>query len=358
MRSTRQLLMLVVATFAPGCFSARYLSQAARGELGILAAARPNRDALQDPALAGRTRRLLASVRSVKEFGAAQGLRPTHDYERYADLHRPAAVWLVQACAPLSFDSRHWTFPLVGSLPYLGFFHRSEAVAYGESLAREEGLDVDVRGASAYSTLGWIRDPVLSTMIPQGEDALGELANVVLHESVHATIYVRDQSVFDESLASFVADGLTLPWLRSVLGPDDPETIAWRDAHAAHEGRLVRLHAAHAELDALYRSELPEAQKRTEKARRLEALREELRFARPINNATLAGFRTYGTGFDAFRRLREACGGSWRRMLDAVRALGPEDFGRPQREDFGTVIDRLAQDGCRPGPRSPLTTPR
>ena len=327
------LVVLLAAPLSSGCFSARYLTQAAGGELALLAAARPNRDVLQDPALSGRTRRLLASVRSVKEFGAAQGLRPTHNYEDYADLHRPAAVWLVQACAPLSFDVKHWTFPLVGSLPYLGFFDRSTAVAYGEEVAREEALDVDVRGASAYSTLGWIRDPVLSTMIPEGPDALGELANVVLHESVHATVYVRDQSAFNESLASFVADGLTVPWLTSVLGADDPETLAWREAHAAHRARLTRLHRAYAELDALYRSEVPADQKRAEKAHLLGALREELRFARPINNATLAGFRTYGSGFDAFERLREACGGSWR--PDARRDPHPRAGGLPARPAGG-----------------------
>ncbi len=350
------LALLLVAPLASGCFSARYLAQAAGGELGILAAARPNRDVLQDAALPGRTRRLVASVRSVKEFGAAQGLRPTHNYEQYADLHRAAAVWLVQACAPLSFTPKRWAFPLVGSLPYLGFFDRGGAIAYGEAVGRDEGLDVDVRGASAFSTLGWIRDPVLSTMIPDGPDALGELADVVLHESVHATVYVRDQSAFNESLASFVADGLTGPWLASVLGGDDPEAVAWRDAHARHRARLARLHRAYEELDALYRSAVPDDVKRAEKARLLGALRDELRFPRPINNATLVGFRTYGTGFDAFQRLRDACGGSWPRMLGAIRTLAPEDFQRPQREDFEPVIDALVRAGC-PALPSPLTPP-
>jgi predicted aminopeptidase len=354
---TLPLLLVASSILSPGCFGARYLTQAARGELAILQAARPNREVLQDAALPGRTRRLVASVRSVKEFGERQGIRPTHDFERFADLRRPAAVWLVQACAPLSFDVKRWSFPLVGSIPYLGFFDRGDAVAYGATVERE-GLDVDVRGASAYSTLGWIRDPILSTMIPEGQEALGEVANVVLHESVHATVYVRDQSAFNESLASFVADGLTLPWLVSVLGPADPETVAWRDARAAHQQRLARLHAAYSELDAVYRSAIPDDRKRAEKARVLGTLQGALRFRRPINNATLAGFRAYGTGFDAFERLRVACGGSWARMLGAIRTLVPEDFGRPQQERFEPVVDRLARDGCRAAPARALNPPR
>ncbi len=342
----RSLLLAAAALLSQGCFSAGYLAQAAGGELELLRAARPGAEVAGDPGEPARTRRLVASVRSIKAYGEAQGLRPTRSYTRYADLHRAEAVWVVQACAPLAFQPRRWAFPVVGSLPYLGFFDADAARRYGEEVARRDGLDVDVRGASAYSTLGWFRDPVLSTMIAPGDEALGDLADVVLHESVHATLYVRDQSAFNESLATFVADRLTGPWLTGALGADAPETTAWRAARARHEARLARLHAAYVELDALYRSSAGDGEKRAGKARILDALREELRFRRPINNATLSGFRTYGTGFAAFERLRRSCGGSWRRMMRAVQGLRPEDFGRPQRETFDDVLDRLSARGC------------
>jgi len=346
-RRASVLLLAIILATAPGCFPARYLTQAASGEYGILHAARPNATVIQDPEVPGRIRRLVASVRSIKAFGESQGLRSTGSYGRYADLHRPAAVWLVQACAPLSFEVRRWSFPVVGSLPYVGWFDRSTALAYALSVEHEEALDVDVRAASAYSTLGWIHDPVLSTMIPDGDEALGELANVVLHESVHATAYIRDQSAFNESLASFVADRLTAPWLASVLGPRAPELIAWERANAAHEARLARLHATYDELDALYGSTATDEEKRATKARIVEALRVELEFRRPINNATLAGFRTYGTGFAEFDRLFHSCDQNWRRLLRAVARLTPEDFAERQQERFEPVVDRLSRGGCR-----------
>jgi predicted aminopeptidase len=287
----------------------------------------------------------------VKAFGEAHGLRPTASYDRYADLRRPAAVWVVQACAPLSFDVRRWRFPIVGSIPYLGFFDERAARRYAASLAAEEGLDVDVRGASAFSTLGWFDDPVLSTMIERGEAALGDLANVVLHESVHATLYVNDQSAFNESLASFVADRLTPRWLAAALGPGAPEATAWAAAHERQRARTRRLHDAWVELDALYRSGAADADKRAGKERILAALRAELRIARPINNATLAGYKTYDTGGPAFERLLAACGGSLPRFLRALRGA---EFERPQQQQLDDVIDRLARGGCpQPGRRAP-----
>ena len=139
-RAARALVLAASALLSQGCFSARYLTQAAGGELGILSAARANREVIRDASASGRVRRLVASVRSIKAYGELQGLHATRNYRRFAELHRPAAVWVVEACAPLAFQVKHWHFPLVGSIPYLGFFDEGAARAYASSLARTEAL--------------------------------------------------------------------------------------------------------------------------------------------------------------------------------------------------------------------------
>jgi predicted aminopeptidase len=341
-------LLLVAALVSPGCFSAGYLAQAARGELGILGAARPIHEVVAEREVPARTARLLLAVRAIKAFGQSEGLRATLNYERYADLHRPAAVWVVQACAPLAFDVRRWHFPIAGSVPYLGFFDPGAARRYARSLAGE-GLDVDVRPADAFSTLGWFQDPVLSTMIADGDEALGELAEVVLHESVHATIYIDDQSTFDESLASFVADRLALRWLQGTLGPDARETRAWLAARTRRRAVLSRLHRAYVDLAALYASPATDAVKRASKERILAAARDELGLSRPLNNAALSGYRTYDTGAAAFERLLGACGGSWPRFMQALGTLSGSDFARPGQQELDAVIERLVRGRC-PGP--------
>ena len=352
-----RLVIAAAALAATGCFGAGYVAQAVGGQAAILHAARPISTVMADPEAPGRVRHLLQSVRAIKRYGLSQGLEPTRSYERYADLHRPAAVWVVQGCAPLAFDVRRWRFPFVGTVPYLGFFDPGAAERYAGALAERERLDVEVRTAGAYSTLGWFRDPVLSTMIPSGPEARGELANVVLHESVHATVYVNDQSAFDESLASFVADRLTRAWLLGALGAASAETRAWIEAHERWSARRQRLHRAYEELDALYRSTVSDDEKRAGKGRVLDALQRELKLRRPLNNAALAGYRAYDTGTAAFERLLVACDGSWPRFLAAVGRLRPGDFERPQQEDLDPVIDRLAAQGCAAAAAPPARAP-
>jgi predicted aminopeptidase len=307
-----------------------------------------------DPATPERIRGLLGSVAAIKAYGQAHGLKPTRNYSRYADLSRPAAVWVVEACAPLAFEAKRWRFPIVGSTPYLGFFDEGQAREFAESLREREGLDVEVRGASAYSTLGWFEDPVLSTMIPRGDEAQGALADAVLHESVHATLYLKDQSAFDESLASFVADRLTVSWLEGALGADAPETKAWVAAKTRERALAERFNRAFAELDSLYRSRASDDEKRAGKARTLAAVREDLGLLRPLNNATLSGWQTYETGTAAFERLWRSCNGSWPRFLAALGTLTETDFQRLQQADLDDLLDRLAARGAsRAAPGSP-----
>ena len=163
----------------------------------------------------------------------------------------------------------------------------------------------------------------------------------MLHESVHATLYVNDQSAFDESVASFVADRLTATWLSSTLGDDAPETRAWRALHAREHEEVALLHRSYEELDALYRSDATDEAKRGHKHSILSRASEALG-GRALNNAVLGGFRTYDTGVPAFERLLARCEGSWPRFLDALKTLSPAAFGDAPRDDLDAILDRLA----------------
>lgn len=336
------LLAAVTMLGGSGCFTAGYLVQAAGGQYQLLHEAKPIGVVVRDPTQPAQVRALLTKVAAIKRYGQLGGLTPTQNYTHYADLHRAAAVWVVQGCEPLSLQPRRWSFPIVGSVPYLGFFDESAARRFAQQLAKEEQLDVTVRTAGAYSTLGWFRDPVLSTMLPEGPEAFGALVNVILHESVHATVYVPSQSSFNESLASFVADGMT--W-QLVVGRGGPEAAAYVAGEARRERFGAELHRGYEELEALYESPLPDAEKLEKKQAVLEALAQRLGLRRVLNNADLAGSRTYATGRDAFERLRRACHG-WRGLLEAVRSLRPGDFTAPQQARFDEVVDALAARAC------------
>lgn len=343
----RAALALVVLLSTSGCFTTRYLLQAAGGQYELIHKARSLSSVREDPTTSPRVKALLSKVPAIKRWGQLHGLTPTKNYETWVDLRRSAAVYVVQGCAPLKFEPRRWTFPIAGTVPYLGFFDEANARAYAKQLGEEEALDVTVRTAGAYSTLGWFHDAVLSTMVPEGPEAFGELANVILHESVHATLYLPGQSAFNESLASFVADELTWDLVVGRGGLSSPEVKAWLASEERSARFVAELRRAHDELDALYRGPLSDEEKLQKKNARLDALQQTLRLKRRYNNADLAGVRTYDSGHDAFARLKRACG-TWPRFLDAVRTLKPSDFAEPQQAHFDPVIDALAARACPP----------
>jgi predicted aminopeptidase len=326
----------------PGCSTTQYLVQATRGQLALIQRAKPIDEVIADPRTPTRTKTLLSEVAPVKEFGERKGIKPTPNYTEFVKLDRPAAVWVVSACEPLEFKSREWRFPIVGGFPYLGWFDLEDAKRFAKTLRDDEGLDVDVRGASAYSTLGWFRDAILSSMLPEGEEALGELVDVVIHESVHATTYLDGQAYFNESLASFVAEKLT----REYLAPRPADLKAYVDGNAGGEGRRKRLHDAYGQLKAVYDSSHPREEKLAEKKAILEALKKELGFKREINNATLIQYKTYHTGAPEFEALWKACGGDAARFMRSVGALESKAFTKPQQEDLGPVLGPLIQGGC------------
>ena len=312
----RLALVATVAALCSGCFHIDYLAQAAYGQDEIAFLAEPIDEVLKKPGVPAHTRQLLSLIEDVKAYGEEHALDPTNNYQDFVQLDRSVVVYVVSASKPLKFEGVTWSFPIVGSVPYLGWFNRRDAKRQAQAL-REDGYDVDERGATAYSTLGWFADPVLSTMIRKGESAVGSMVNVVIHESVHATHYINGQTLFNESLADFVADFLTITYLRDRLRADRWTLLAFQQAQHRGALRARRFHETYQQLEALYASNIPDAAKLREKKRIVEALRAEFNFWRPINNATLAQSRQYHGGTPDFDKLLAACGGDWTTLLES-----------------------------------------
>lgn len=330
--------LALAAVLSSGCLTMHAALQSAEGQLTLLAARKPIAEVIASPRTRPRLKALLGEIEKVKRFGEERGLRPTGNYQDYVDVHRKAVVYVVSACEPLRFRSKTWSFPVAGDFPYLGWFDRRSAQDYARDL-QDDGWDVDVRGATAYSTLGWFRDPVLSSMIASGPEALGDLVDVVLHESVHATLHLEGQALFDESLASFVADRLTPEYL--ARAPRARE--AWEAQQRRGEEAAKLLHGAYVELKSIYDSTSPDGDKRARKAAVLQALQARLKF-RPITNATLVQHQTYSSGGQGFARLLEACRGDYRCFFDRLRTLTPRSFSKPHQEDLDAVLLPLARE--------------
>ncbi|WP_437304194.1 aminopeptidase [Sorangium sp. So ce388] len=339
------LFAIALCSLLSGCTEVRYVAQASLGQLSMAWKTESLKDAAFDARKSWRTRALLREVPHIKRFGERHGLTPTGNYRTYVELERPAAVWVVSACEPLRFRSKTWSFPIVGTVPYLGWFHLEDARAFAAPL-KAAGWDVDVRPAGAYSTLGWLEDPVLSTMISSGDDALGDLANVVLHESLHATLYVKGQTRLNESLANFVGDELAKAYLDERVGPFSAEKTSYMREQERGEARARALHDAYIHLDRLYASSASDAEKRAEKQAVLARLTADIGARRPLNNAALVQFRVYNSGSEELSALLATCGGSWPRFVGALKKLEGQRFSAPQ-ENIGRVVEPLIQAGCR-----------
>ncbi len=329
-----------------GCAQTGYIAQAACGQLDMVFARRPLDEVVADQETPERTRLLLSRVASIKAFAEQQGLRSTSNYSDYVELSRRAAVWVVSASDPLQFRLKSWFFPVVGSVTYLGWFSRADADRFAAELS-DEGLDVDVRPASAYSTLGFFNDPILSSMLDESDAALGELANVVLHESVHATFYVPGQTVLNESVANFIGDVLAERYLMKSVGDDSIELAAYLESEEDQKKRTKAMTIAYRRLSRLYASALGESEKRLEKKRILNELILEIHSKRSLNNASLAQFKAYRSGNRELEALLSQCGGSIPRMIAALQTLRPEAFAGDQEREIGAVLKRLKDSGCK-----------
>ena len=132
-------------------------------------------------------------------------------YRKYVDVHRTFVVWNVEAAPEFSMEPKSWWYPLVGSLEYRGYFAESNARGYAARL-KKKGYDVYVAGTTAYSTLGWFKDPILNTFVFQPE---GELAETIFHEQGHQRVFAGGDTNFNEAFATTVGQEGARRWLRA-----------------------------------------------------------------------------------------------------------------------------------------------
>ncbi len=174
-----------------------------KGQLTIVLNSRPIEDVLQDKTFPDSLKYKLKLINEIKQFAIDSiGIHSSKNYSTVYDQHNKSILWTVTACEPFAFKAKEWTFPFLGTVSYKGFFNKKEAQKEISAL-RLKGYDVDVYSPSAWSTLGWFQDPILSNMLYRTD---GQLANLIIHELTHGTLYVKDNVTFNENLANFIGD--------------------------------------------------------------------------------------------------------------------------------------------------------
>lgn len=226
-----------------------YGIQQAKGQLHIILNASPVEEYLKDPAFPDSLKAKLILISQVRQYAIdSLGLKDTKNYKTLYDQKGQEVMWVVMASEPFQLKAMEWTFPVIGSVPYKGFFDQEKALRLGAALEKE-GWDVNIRNPGGWSTLGWFTDPILSKMLERSE---GDLANLIIHEMSHATIFVKDSIDFNENLATFIGDRGAEKFLLASYGADSREYTTYMDEERDYKVFSEHMLRGAQKLDSLY----------------------------------------------------------------------------------------------------------
>lgn len=343
-----RLFLVCLLLLTSGCASVGYYLQSIGGQLDIWHRERPIGEVVADPATPDALREKLAAVLRMREFASRElGLPDNASYRRYADLGRPYVVWNVFAAPEFSTRPLQWCFPFAGCVGYRGYFAEADAGRFADELAAA-GHDVFVGGVPAYSTLGWFADPVLNTFIRYPDPGI---ARLIFHELAHQVVYVRDDSVFNESFAVTVEQEGVGRWLERHGSTQDKSVYERMRRQREDFTRLIQSYRER--LDALYTSGLAPEAMRERKKRIFGEMRgdyEQLKagwggsrgydqwLAHPPNNAQIASVAIYTQMVPAFQALLREQGGDLPAFYRAVGELA----AMPKEERTARLLQHTA----------------
>jgi predicted aminopeptidase len=329
-----KILGILIFLFFYGCSGFSYISENGIEQWKLFNRSRPVKDVLASSKTTEETRSAIRLVSEAKQFAVELGLKATANYENFVKLEGPCLLWAVSSAHSLELKEKMWKFPLVGEVPYLGFFKKNSA---DQEAARIKTLDtpspdVWVRCVPAYSSLGWFADPLYSSMLKGKERDVVEL---VLHESLHATVWVGNSVDFNEKLASFVGLEGSLRFLaqkrneealkeakREVAGEK-----AFGDFLFQEKNNYLQNVKTMNQKQKFY-AELPLRYKKFVRAFSEEKVKSlEVKFE-GWNNAALLTYANYYSDFSVFEAILQSCEGSLGRFVNWISQEQEKGEGR------------------------------
>lgn len=297
--------------------------------MALLSSTESYESVLKKPELTENQKQKIELAQRVLKFSEENlKLKSKGNYSKIAMLNRPYVTWVVSAAEPWQLKPYQWSFPIVGKVPYLGFFNEKEAVEK-ENEMKNKGFDTYMRGVSAYSTLGWLKDPLLSSMLRYDDHVLVE---TLIHELVHTTFWVKDNVEFNERLATFLGrKGAELFYAQDlktsqlILGEIEDEKLfsefiteevkkldEWYTSLTKENQTLENKETRIQEIQTRFTSQILPKMK-TDSFNKFPKLK--------LNNARLVMYRTYLKDFSGFEKLWEKSGRDFSKFLELCEPL-------------------------------------
>lgn len=310
------------------CQSIGYYAQSISGHTSLMLSRKPVDKVIAhvEPNIAQKLR----LSKELKQFAVTElGLPDSKSYSSYVELNRDYPVWVVVAAPEFSLTAKHWCYPVIGCAAYRGYFSEGAAHKYAAKLTHK-GWETHVGGASAYSTLGWFSDPLLSSMMGGSDVSFAEL---LFHELAHQKLYINGDSNFNEAFASVVGEQGALRWLSA----KQPNVLSnYQASLDARRGFATLVEQLKADLNRVYDSTGSDEKKRLEKQVSIQAFRQAYQalkadhwqgkgyydtwVAAPINNARLAAFSTYQALLPIFESIFKLCEQDFERFYRLLKS--------------------------------------
>ncbi len=330
MKSLFQITLFAV--LAPTYLSCYVIKQGVF-QLNMMAGAQSVEKVMRRTDLDQNQRRRLMLIQDVREFCFNNlKLKPNENYTSInLDFH--IKIYNVSASKELEFTPYTWWFPIVGNVPYKGFFAKSDAEQEKTKLDAL-GYETMMRPIGGYSTLGFFDDPIWPSMLRMDDENLVEL---IIHELAHSTVYIKNQTTFNETFATFVGKTGAQLYFAARFGPDNDSAKKIAKDHSDEKLYNAFFSDLYQKLDDIYSSSINDEEKRKQKyqamheaeksflSSQLSKIYQGVKFSQ-INNAYLSSFKRYDMDESAFSDLF---------------ALVKKDFSR-----FFEEIDKLRQDSA------------
>ena len=358
---SRRLLSLfggIAILFSAGC-SPGYVLRAAYEQSKILVARRDIEKVIEDPTTPDDQRVKLRVVVDARTYAQEMGLNPGESFTSFAEVSRDPLAWVVVASRRDAFAMHTWWFPVVGTVPYKGFFDKADGEAQVTEL-EQQGYEASMRGTEAFSTLGWFNDPVVSTTL---KNSPVRIANTVIHESVHTTVWIPGGVPFNESLANFVGSEGAVSFFASRLDAcktaggvcevqANELSVAKKDYAFQFElGEVVN--ALYESLDSLYKDpSLSSAEKIHRRVGVFNGIMGPFRQKFPtlsilkeVNNADIIQLKLYLTKLWLFRELFVRKERQWAPFMDTIREIQRKVEAEPSKDPF-VVLEEIVRNAA------------